>query len=134
MSGLIRSMRPRQWLKNGVVLAALVFAQQGDRLSSLLRALAALGLFSLLASAVYLFNDLLDRERLGDAAERSGQVATQVVQHVFKHHGDEALVLDHQNAQACHDGDIRGDSGVSRTSPSALAVRDLAAWASISPP
>jgi len=63
MSGLIRSMRPRQWLKNGVVLAALVFAQQGDRLSSLLRALAALGLFSLLASAVYLFNDLLDRER-----------------------------------------------------------------------
>jgi len=56
-------MRPRQWLKNGVVLAALVFAQQGDRLSSLLRALAALGLFSLLASAVYLFNDLLDRER-----------------------------------------------------------------------
>ena len=63
MSGLIRSMRPRQWLKNGVLLAALVFAQQGDRLGSLLRALAALALFSLLASAVYLFNDLLDRER-----------------------------------------------------------------------
>ncbi len=56
-------MRPRQWVKNGVVLAALVFAQQGDRVSSLLRALAAMGLFSLLASAVYLFNDLLDRER-----------------------------------------------------------------------
>ncbi len=63
MSGLIRSMRPRQWVKNGVVLAALVFARQGDRVSSLLRALAALALFSLLASAVYLFNDLLDRER-----------------------------------------------------------------------
>ncbi len=63
MSGLIRSMRPRQWVKNGVVLAALVFARQGDRLGSLLRALAAMALFSLLASAVYLFNDLLDRER-----------------------------------------------------------------------
>ncbi len=56
-------MRPRQWVKNGVVLAALVFARQGDRLGSLLRALAAMALFSLLASAVYLFNDLLDRER-----------------------------------------------------------------------
>jgi 4-hydroxybenzoate polyprenyltransferase len=63
MSGLIRSMRPRQWVKNGVVLAALVFARQGDRLGSLLRALAAMALFSLLASGVYLFNDLLDRER-----------------------------------------------------------------------
>ena len=63
MSGLIRSMRPRQWVKNGVVLAPLVFAQQVDRLSSLVRVLAALALFSLLASAIYLFNDLLDRER-----------------------------------------------------------------------
>ena len=56
-------MRPRQWVKNGAVLAALVFARQGDRVASLLRALAALALFSLLVSAVYLFNDLLDRER-----------------------------------------------------------------------
>lgn len=63
MSGLVRSLRPRQWPKNGVVLAALIFARQGDRLNSLLRALAAMALFSLLASAVYLFNDLLDRER-----------------------------------------------------------------------
>src|SRR5581483_5247411 len=63
VTALLRSMRPRQWTKNGAVLAALIFARQGDRLTSLLRAFAALALFSLLASAVYIFNDLLDRER-----------------------------------------------------------------------
>lgn len=61
--GLLRSMRPRQWVKNGVLLAPLVFAQKVSVAGTALRALAGVGIFSLLASAVYLFNDLLDRDR-----------------------------------------------------------------------
>ncbi len=61
--GLLASMRPRQWIKNAFLLAPLVFSRRGDALGSVERALAALGLFCLLAGSVYLFNDLVDRER-----------------------------------------------------------------------
>jgi len=56
-------MRPRQWLKNGFVLAALIFSRSFTDPSLLGRALAALGGFCLLSSAVYLGNDVLDRDR-----------------------------------------------------------------------
>jgi 4-hydroxybenzoate polyprenyltransferase len=58
-------MRPRQWTKNLVVFAALVFDRQ-LRLSNpqpLLRTLAAFGLLCLLSSTVYIFNDLVDIEK-----------------------------------------------------------------------
>ncbi|MBU0983319.1 MAG: decaprenyl-phosphate phosphoribosyltransferase [candidate division Zixibacteria bacterium] len=55
-------VRPSQWLKNGVVLAALVFAGEAQHTGQLLRALTAAGLFCLFSSAVYIFNDLIDRE------------------------------------------------------------------------
>jgi len=61
-AGLVRSMRPRQWIKNGVIFAPLIFARKGEMAGELLRATAAFGLFCAMASAVYLFNDLLDRE------------------------------------------------------------------------
>lgn len=62
---LWQSLRPAQWTKNGVVLAPFIFAF-GDRtlaigwpaLGAVL--LAALS-FCLLASAIYLFNDVRDR-------------------------------------------------------------------------
>ncbi len=63
LRGLVVSARPRQWVKNGALLAPLVFSRNGDRLASVARELAAVLLFCALASAVYLFNDLLDRER-----------------------------------------------------------------------
>ena len=56
-------MRPKQWVKNGFVLAPLVFAGkflEGPAISSEL--MAAL-LFSLAASATYVTNDILDIER-----------------------------------------------------------------------
>jgi 4-hydroxybenzoate polyprenyltransferase len=56
-------MRPRQWAKNLVLLAPLVFAQKATDPASLLRTLLALAAFCLLASATYLANDLADRER-----------------------------------------------------------------------
>lgn len=64
---LIRAMRPKQWTKNAVVLAAFVFAlgdpAQGlDPARDLAMALAAAAMFCLASSAVYLFNDLRDVE------------------------------------------------------------------------
>jgi len=55
-------LRPRQWVKNVFVFAALVFAGQLGDASAVLRASAAFAVFCLLSSAVYLVNDLCDRE------------------------------------------------------------------------
>lgn len=60
---LIRSLRPTQWSKNAFVLAPLVFARQATDPGTLLRALAAFAAFSAASSAVYLINDVRDRER-----------------------------------------------------------------------
>ncbi len=60
---IVVSMRPRQWLKNGVVLAALVFSLRFTDPVSVARALAAVAVFCLLSGAAYLANDVLDRER-----------------------------------------------------------------------
>ncbi|MEM9554910.1 MAG: decaprenyl-phosphate phosphoribosyltransferase [Acidobacteriota bacterium] len=59
---LVRALRPTQWVKNVFVLAPLVFAERLDDPSLLLRALLAFGAFCAAASAVYLINDLRDRE------------------------------------------------------------------------
>jgi 4-hydroxybenzoate polyprenyltransferase len=57
-----RSLRPHQWVKNLFVLAPLVFAHRADDPAPLARALAAFGLFCAAASAIYLVNDVRDRE------------------------------------------------------------------------
>jgi 4-hydroxybenzoate polyprenyltransferase len=62
-SGLFTALRPRQWVKNVFVLAPLVFAQALIDPTALLRAGAAFAAFCCAASAVYLFNDLCDREQ-----------------------------------------------------------------------
>ena len=59
---LFRALRPTQWVKNVFVLAPLVFAEQLLEPAVLLRALLAFGAFCAAASAVYLVNDLRDRE------------------------------------------------------------------------
>jgi 4-hydroxybenzoate polyprenyltransferase len=59
---LLRSLRPQQWTKNLFVLAPLVFAQRLTDTVSLTRALSAFAAFCCAASALYLFNDLRDRE------------------------------------------------------------------------
>jgi 4-hydroxybenzoate polyprenyltransferase len=63
LGALFVSLRPRQWVKNLVLLAPLVFARQGDVRGAVLRALAALVIFCGVTSSVYLFNDVLDRDR-----------------------------------------------------------------------
>jgi 4-hydroxybenzoate polyprenyltransferase len=60
---LLLALRPRQWTKNIPVLAPLVFAHKAFEAGLAARAMAAMALFCLLSSSVYLFNDLVDRER-----------------------------------------------------------------------
>jgi 4-hydroxybenzoate polyprenyltransferase len=60
---LLASMRPEQWVKNLLVLAALVFARRTDDPGAVARALQCLLSFVALSSAVYLWNDVHDRER-----------------------------------------------------------------------
>ena len=60
LGALLESLRVSQWLKNGFVFAALIFARSlTDWHRTRLAILAAFD-FCLIASAVYLLNDLLD--------------------------------------------------------------------------
>ncbi|HEX6210232.1 MAG TPA: decaprenyl-phosphate phosphoribosyltransferase, partial [Methylomirabilota bacterium] len=65
----IRLLRPRQWVKNTFVLAPLLFSGLVREPASVAAALAAFFLFSLLASGVYCWNDVVD-----SAADRAHPV------------------------------------------------------------
>lgn len=56
-------MRPRQWTKNLLVFAALIFSRNLTHIPSVLRSVAAFFAFCLLSGAVYIVNDLVDREQ-----------------------------------------------------------------------
>ncbi len=56
----IRLLRPAHWLKNGFVLVPLVFSRLLTSEPQLLTALATFCLFSVTASGVYAWNDVLD--------------------------------------------------------------------------
>ena len=60
--GMIRSLRPKQWVKNVLVFAAPVAAGMIDQRSTLLHTLAAFACFCAAASATYLLNDAVDVE------------------------------------------------------------------------
>lgn len=63
LRGLIRTMRPKQWTKNGFVFIPILFDRQLHQVEPLLRVTAAFALFCLMSSAVYLLNDVVDVER-----------------------------------------------------------------------
>lgn len=56
-------MRPRQWVKSGFVLMGILFANQWHQPQMVRNVLLAAGAFSLVASGVYILNDLLDRKQ-----------------------------------------------------------------------
>ena len=62
MPALFKLLRPHQWLKNGFVFVGLLFGHAWNDPLKLGQALAAFAAFCLLASAVYVMNDLIDRE------------------------------------------------------------------------
>lgn len=82
--GLIRLIRPKQWVKNGFVVAPLIFAGKFLDPSAIQQTLLATVLFSIAASATYIINDLhdIDRDRQHPKKSKtrplaSGQVSKQ---------------------------------------------------------
>jgi decaprenyl-phosphate phosphoribosyltransferase len=62
VGAVVRGMRPRQWLKNLLVLAAPLAAGSIVRLDVLVPTAVAFGLFCLVSGGVYLINDVRDAE------------------------------------------------------------------------
>src|ERR1051325_1616301 len=58
---VVRLLRPQQWTKNLLVLAALVFAHQYGESSQVVQSLRMFVAFCLASSALYVVNDILDR-------------------------------------------------------------------------
>ncbi|WP_340020530.1 decaprenyl-phosphate phosphoribosyltransferase [Paenibacillus sp. FSL H3-0457] len=63
VSGLIRLLRPKQWTKNLLLFAALLFSFEEIRTETILATLLGFILFSLVAGCVYILNDFVDRDR-----------------------------------------------------------------------
>ncbi len=62
LKAIIKAMRPKQWVKNGLIFAAVVFDRKIGYPSSLLETILGTVLFSLIASAIYIINDIFDVE------------------------------------------------------------------------
>lgn len=63
MKSVIRLLRSPQWIKNGVVLAGVIFGGQAASKEALVTAIYALIAFCLMSSSVYILNDIVDRDR-----------------------------------------------------------------------
>ncbi len=61
--GLFRAARPRQWIKNFAVFAALIFSGTLLDPTNQLKSLLAFVFFCIFSSATYLLNDVFDIER-----------------------------------------------------------------------
>ena len=62
LRALLKSMRPRQWIKNVLIFTALVFDEKLLDYQALLVTIAGFVLFSLVSSTVYILNDITDLE------------------------------------------------------------------------
>ncbi|PYE45721.1 decaprenyl-phosphate phosphoribosyltransferase [Paenibacillus barcinonensis] len=63
ISGLFKLLRPKQWTKNLLLFAALLFSFEEIRTETIAATIAGFLLFSLVAGCVYILNDVVDRER-----------------------------------------------------------------------
>jgi 4-hydroxybenzoate polyprenyltransferase len=63
LTALLVSLRPRQWVKNLFVFGGLVFGQQLVNPAAVWTAVAAFAIFCGLSGAIYLLNDVADRDR-----------------------------------------------------------------------
>ncbi len=59
---LLRGMRPKQWTKNLLVFAALIFARRFDDVGAVVTVTLTFALFCLISGSIYLINDIADRE------------------------------------------------------------------------
>jgi len=87
ITAVITALRPKHWVKNIFVFAPVVFGHRILNSADLLSTAAVFGLFCMLSSAIYLINDIADREkdrlhpvkRLRPIAAGSLQVGSAVV-------------------------------------------------------
>lgn len=59
---LFIQLRPKQWTKNLLVFAALIFSLEFTQIDMVLRVVVAFFLFSFVSGCVYILNDFVDRE------------------------------------------------------------------------
>lgn len=59
---LLKQLRPKQWTKNLLVFAALIFSFPAVTTEMLVRSVVAFFLFSFVSGCVYILNDFVDRE------------------------------------------------------------------------
>lgn len=62
MTAMLSLARPKQWIKNVVVLAGVTFAGKLSDPTFAVRALAAFAVFCVLSSGTYVLNDVVDAE------------------------------------------------------------------------
>lgn len=62
LAALIKTLRPKQWAKNVFLIVGLVFDRKLTNIPAFLHIVAGFFLFSLLASVVYIINDIADIE------------------------------------------------------------------------
>ena len=63
IKALLKTMRPKQWIKNVFIFAAIVFDRKLFNTALLLRTVLAFAAFCLISSTVYLINDLVDIDK-----------------------------------------------------------------------
>jgi 4-hydroxybenzoate polyprenyltransferase len=106
MRALIKLLRPHQWLKSGFVFVGLLFGHGWTNPVLVRDVVFAAVAFSLAASAIYVMNDLIDRERDREHPEkRRRPLASGAVSVV------QAVVL----GAACLAGSLLLSAGVSST-------------------
>ncbi|HFT8656079.1 TPA: decaprenyl-phosphate phosphoribosyltransferase [Enterobacter cloacae] len=62
-AGLIKLLRPKQWVKNLFVMAPLLFSSQFTNAQSIVHSVIAMLIFCAASSAVYVLNDINDVEK-----------------------------------------------------------------------
>ncbi|HYF75140.1 MAG TPA: UbiA family prenyltransferase, partial [Candidatus Nitrosocosmicus sp.] len=63
LKGFIQLLRPKQWIKNLFLFAALLFSRNIDKPPYIIAAVYAFLCFCITSSTVYIFNDMLDIEK-----------------------------------------------------------------------
>ena len=79
--GLIKLMRPKQWVKNGFVLAPMMFSGAFLHVAAVSHALLAALLFCVASSVTYIINDMhdIERDRLHPKKSKTRPLAAGIV-------------------------------------------------------
>ena len=59
---ILQSLRPKQWVKNLLIFIPLIFSREFLSLDSLKLVASTFGIFCLIASGIYLMNDIFDKK------------------------------------------------------------------------